>query len=74
MRLLIQSKATGAFLCPSLTGGEPGWVTSLRGAGGGVVASLEEAQQLVFDCCEFEDVPELIDLDRLGTINDYPVT
>lgn len=72
MRLLIQSKATGAFLCPSLTGGEPVWVSSLREAGGGVVANLEEAQQLVLDCCEFEDVPVLVDLDRLGTVNDYP--
>lgn len=71
MRLLIQSKASGKFLCPSLTGGEPEWVGSLKEAGGGVVADVETAFQLVTDCCESEDEPILIDLDRLGTANDY---
>ena len=73
MRLLIQSQATLRFLCPSLDGGEPVWVSSLREAGGGVVADVETAVQLVEDNCEFEDQPILIDLDRLGTVNDYPV-
>lgn len=74
MRLLIQSKASGLFLCPSLTGGEPEWVADLREAGGGVVSDVESAVQLVSDNCEAEDQPVLIDLDRLGTANDYPVT
>ena len=73
MRLLIQSQSTLRFLCPSLDGGEPVWVSSLREAGGGVVADVETAVQLVEDNCEFEDQPILIDLDRLGTANDYPV-
>lgn len=49
------------------------WVSSLREAGGGVVSDVETAVQLVEDNCEFEDQPILIDLDRLGTANDYPV-
>jgi hypothetical protein len=73
-RLLIQSQATGRFLCPSLSDGQPEWVASLREAGGGVVADLESAYQLVQDCCEAEDMPQLVDLDRLGTANDYEVT
>lgn len=72
-RLLIQSKATGRFLCPALDGGEPVWVVSLREAGGGVLSDIEAVHQLVEDNCEFEDQPILIDLDRLGTENDYPV-
>ena len=72
-RLLIQSKATGRFLCPALDGGEPVWVVSLREAGGGVIADIEAIHQLVEDHCDFDDEPMLIDLDRLGTENDYPV-
>lgn len=71
MRLIVQSRATGRFLCPSLDDGQPQWVASLREAGGGVVGDLESAQQLVEDCCDFEDEPVVIDLDRLGTCNDY---
>lgn len=73
MRLLVQSLATGRFLCPSLQDGQPQWVASLREAGGGVVDEPEAAQQLVQDCCDFDDRPIVIDLDRLGTANDYPV-
>jgi hypothetical protein len=73
MRLLIQSKTTGRFLCPSLSDGQPEWVASLREAGGGVVSDIEAAHQLVNDCCDFDDEPVLIDLDRLGTVNDYPI-
>lgn len=73
MRLLIQSLTTGRFLCPSLDGGEPNWVQSLREAGGGVIADLEQAQQLFEDCCDFDDGAVLVDLDRLGTANDYPL-
>ena len=72
-RFLIQSKATGRFLCPALDGGEPVWVASLREAGGGVITDVEAVHQLVEDNCEFEDQPMLIDLDRLGTENDYPI-
>lgn len=71
MRLLVQSLATGRFLCPSLSDGQPEWVASLREAGGGVVQDVEAAQQLVQDNCDVEDKPILIDLDRLGTANDY---
>ncbi|NPC57013.1 hypothetical protein [Caenimonas soli] len=71
-RLLVQSASTGRFLCPSLEDGQPEWVVSLREAGGGVVADVETAYQLVLDNCEPDDQPILIDLDRLGTFNDYP--
>lgn len=71
MRLLIQSQSTGRFLAPSLEDGQPGWVASLKEAGGGVVRDLESAHQLVQDWCEPEDLPQLVDLDRLGTEADY---
>ena len=71
MRLLIQSKSTGRFLAPSLEDGQPGWVSSLKEAGGGVVFDVESAYQLLEDWCEHDDFPQLIDLDRLGTASDY---
>jgi hypothetical protein len=71
MRLLIQSLTTGRFLCPSLDGGEPQWVPSLRQAGGGVISDLETAKQLFEDCCDFDDGAVVVDLDRLGTASDY---
>lgn len=71
MRLLIQSKATGRFLCPSLEDGQPEWVTSLKEAGGGVVRDHESIVQLLQDNTEPDDEPIVIDLDRLGTPNDY---
>ena len=71
MRLLIQSQSTGRFLAPSLEDGQPEWVSSLKEAGGGVVFDLEAAHQLMQDWCDLEDNPQLIDLDRLGTANDY---
>ena len=70
-RYLIQSLATGRFLAPSLDDGQTEWVSSLRDAGGGVVFDLDTVHQLVQDCCNGDDVPVLIDLDRLGTIADY---
>lgn len=73
MRLLVQSLTTGRFLCPSHEDGQPGWVGSLREAGGGVVFDVEAAVQLIGDCCDSEDRPVLVDLDRLGTANDYPL-
>lgn len=74
MRLVVQSLATGRFLCPSLDDGSPRWVVSLREAGGGVVQDMESAFQLVQDNVDFDDQPVVIDLDRLGTANDYEVT
>lgn len=71
MRLLIQSQSTGRFLAPSLDDGQPEWVASLKEAGGGVVFDLEAAHQLMQDWCDLEDLPQLIDLDRLGTAQDY---
>lgn len=73
MRLLIQSLATGRFLAPSLDDGQPEWVASLREAGGGVVDDMDAAVQLVEDHCDPEDRPQVVDLDRLGTLNDYPI-
>lgn len=70
-RYLIQSKTSGKFLIPSMEGGEPEWTLSLREAGGGVVSDLDSVNQLVEDHCEFDDMPTLIDLDRLGMANDY---
>lgn len=49
------------------------WIASLREAGGGVFTDFDDVHQLVADNCEPEDQPILIDLDRLGTLNDYPV-
>lgn len=73
MRLIVQSVITGRFLCPSLDGGEPVWVRSLREAGGGVVTDLDMAAQLIIDNTDSDDRAVLIDLDRLGTVNDYPI-
>lgn len=72
-RYLLQSATTGRFLCPSNDGGEPEWVASLREAGGGVISDEESIQQLVQDNSEYGEVVIVIDLDRLGTVDDYPV-
>jgi hypothetical protein len=74
MRLVIQSLVNGRFLCPSLDGNEPVWVPSLREAGGGVITDIDSARQLFEDCCDMEHGAVLVDLDRLGTSNDYPVS
>lgn len=71
MRLLVQSRATGRFLAPSMVSGSPEWVTSLDQAGGGVVCDPESAVQLIEDHCDYDDQPTIVDLDRLGTANDY---
>lgn len=73
MRLIVQSLATGMFLCPSLDDGTPVWVKSLREAGGGVMTDFEALAQVAMDHSDFDDMPVFIDLDRLGTANDYPV-
>ena len=69
-RYLIQSLETGKFLVMG-SEGEPEWVTSLRDAGGGVVTDSDLLHQLIEDNCDFNDQPIVIDLDRLGTKNDY---
>ena len=73
MRLLIQSLASGAFLVPSTLDGQPEWVSSLKEAGGGVCTDAESIVQLLSDNTEPDDVAIVIDLDRLGTANDYEV-
>lgn len=73
MRLIVQSQITGRFLAPSLTGGEPVWVRSLREAGGGVLRDPEMIAQLIADNTDSDDRAIVIDLDRLGTVNDYPI-
>lgn len=74
MRLIIQSSSSGRFLCPDIDGGEPSWVRLLRDAGGGVVGDVETAMQLMIDHADFDDcAPVIVDLDRLGTANDYPI-
>jgi hypothetical protein len=72
-RFLIQSQATGRFLAPSVVDGQPEWVASLREAGGGVVRDVDTAHELVREWCDFDDMPQLVDLDRLGTADDYPL-
>jgi hypothetical protein len=72
-RLLIQSMATGRFLCPSVEDGQPTWVPSLREAGGGVVRDADAIVQLLSDNTDPDDMAIVIDLDRLGTANDYEV-
>lgn len=72
-RLLIQSMSTGRFLCPSVEDGQPVWVGSLREAGGGVCRDADSIVQLLADNTEPEDEAIVIDLDRLGTANDYEV-
>ena len=69
-RLIIQSRTTGRFLAPG-EDGQPQWVSSLRDAGGGVLDDPETCIQLMVDHCDFEDSPEIVDLDRIGTNEDY---
>lgn len=71
MRLLVQSATTGRFLAAAPDGGSPEWVVSLKEAGGGVVFDMETAVELIAEYAELDDRPQVVDLDRLGTINDY---
>lgn len=70
-RYVIQSASTGRFLTADPDGGEPMWVQLLQQAGGGVVDDPERVAQLLADCCDAEDFPQVIDLERLGTAEDY---
>lgn len=69
-RLLIQSTSTGRFLVPG-EDGQPEWVTDLKKAGGGVVSDREMLFQIISDHCDFDDLPQVVDLDRLGGADDY---
>lgn len=71
MRYIVQSKNTGRFLVPSADDGQPEWTFDLKKAGRGVVPEIERCLQLVEDWCDVDDLPQIIDLDRLGTPNDY---
>lgn len=70
-RLVVQSKVTGFVLIPSGDGGEPEWTNDLKRIGAGVVSDMEHAAQLVEDHTDWEQVPQIVDLDRIGTANDY---
>ena len=70
-RLLIQSRATGRFLAPDPIDNQPRWIVGLRQVGSGVMDDMERAAQLLADYTEAEDLAQVIDLDRLGTSNDY---
>lgn len=70
-RYVIQSAASGRFLTADPRGGEPCWVSLLQQAGGGVTDDPERIAQLVADCCDPEDFAQVVDLDRLGTPDDY---
>ncbi|WP_295542062.1 hypothetical protein [uncultured Pseudacidovorax sp.] len=70
-RLVVQSLDTGRFLCPSMLDGSPEWVRSLREAGGGVLTDEHQARAVAIEYAEAGEQVQLVDLDRLGTANDY---
>ena len=70
-RYVIQSATSGRFLAADMEGGEPCWVQLLQQAGGGVTDDPERVAQLLADHCDPEDFAQVIDLDRLGTADDY---
>lgn len=72
-RYIIQSLLTGRFLSASPDGFEPVWLRSLKDSGGGVFRDPEMAAQMMIDNTDSDDRLTLIDLDRLGTANDYPL-
>ena len=73
-RLLVQSIATGRFLVPALEfPHSPEWVISLRETGGGVLSDYEVACALVEEYSEIDDICIIVDLDKIGTVNDYPI-
>lgn len=71
MRLLVQSLDTGRFLVAGGAGGDVEWVHSLREAGGGVVGDAETAHELAAEWAEQGERCTVVDLDRLGTADDY---
>ena len=70
MRLLIHSLARRAFLVPD-DDGQPLWVDSLLKAGAGVLKDPDQAQQCLEDWTDWDDRAVIVDLDRLGTTEDY---
>lgn len=70
-RYVIQSATSGRFLAADPDGGEPCWVQLLQQAGGGVTEDAERVAQLLADCTDPEDFALVVDLDRLGTADDY---
>lgn len=70
-RHLVQSVDTGKFLAPDPEDGQPVWVASLREAGGGVVTDHAEAVRMALEYIEQGEAVQVVDLDRLGTSNDY---
>lgn len=70
-RLLIQSRTTGRFLVPSPADNQPIWIRDLKKAGTGVVDDMENCIQMIEEYADFDDFCQVIDLDRLGTPNDY---
>lgn len=70
-RYLVQSQGTGRFLVPSLDDGTPVWVLSLLEAGGGVVGDFAMASEMASEWCEVGELVRVVDLDRLGTSDDY---
>lgn len=69
-RYIIQSAATGRFLAPNPENHEPEWVVSLRLADSGITDDLERVHQLIDDWADFDDQPQVIDLDSLGRETD----
>lgn len=70
-RYLVQSLDTGRFLVPDFEEGEPRWETSLMHAGAGIVREYDRAIQLAKDWAEIGEAVRIVDLDRLGTADDY---
>lgn len=63
MRLVIQSRTTGAFLAPNAEDGQPEWVMLLAEAA--TLADVETCVQLIEDHGEPFHRPQLVDLDDL---------
>ena len=63
MRLVIQSRTTGAFLAPNPDDGQPEWVMLLTEAA--TLDDLETCAQLIEDHTEPFHRPQVIDLDNL---------
>lgn len=72
-RLVIQSTVTGRFLAPGLEfPHSPDWFVSLRDAG--ILFDYENACSMIEEYAENDDHCIIVDLDRLGTLNYYPIS
>ena len=65
MRLVIQSRTTGAFLAPNVEDGQPEWVMLLSEAA--TVDDVETCVQLIDDYAEPFHRAAIVDLDDLYT-------